>query len=46
MKVDNIMTNKNNWAYIWVCHLLTTATPVEKLPFGWCVYCEAVEFED
>lgn len=40
------MSNNNNWAYIWICHFLETATLVEKLPFGWCVYREALYFED
>lgn len=36
----------SNWAYIWICHFLKTATLVEILPFGWSVYREALDFED
>lgn len=40
------MMDKSNWAYIWICHFLKTATLVETLPSGWCVYREALDFED
>lgn len=39
------MSNTNDWAYIWVCHLIRNATVVNTLPLGWCVYREALDFE-
>lgn len=39
------MSNANNWAYIWVCHLIRHASLVETLPAGWCVYCEAMDWD-
>lgn len=39
------MSNINNWAYIWVCHLIQHAKPVEDLPAGWCVYCEGDDWD-
>ncbi len=39
------MSDTNDWAYIWICHFLKHAMPVDELPLGWCVYREAVDFE-
>jgi hypothetical protein len=39
------MSNTNDWAYIWVCHLIKHSHLIEQLPFGWCVYSEAVDLD-
>lgn len=39
------MQNTNDWAYIWVCHLIKHASPVSTLPIGWCVYREALDWD-
>lgn len=35
-----------NYTYFWIIHFLKTATVIDSLPAGWCVYQEAVDFED
>lgn len=30
---------------LWLEHFLQHAKLVEELPFGWCVYCEAVDWD-
>lgn len=32
------------WMTLWLEHFLQIATLVEELPFGWCIYCEAVDW--
>lgn len=39
------MSNSNDWAYVWTCHLIRQARPVTELPFGWCVYREALDWD-
>lgn len=39
------MSGNDNWAYIWICHFLKFAKPVDELPFGWCVYSEALDWD-
>lgn len=39
------MSNSNDWAYIWVCHLIRNSKPVTELPNGWCVYHEALDWD-
>jgi len=39
------MRNTNDWAYIWVCRLIRQSEPVVDLPFGWCVYREALDWD-
>lgn len=39
------MLNTDDWAYIWVCHLLKHSKLVETLPAGWCVYREALDWD-
>lgn len=39
------MSDTNDWAYIWICHFLKHATPVDALPLGWCVYREALDWD-
>ncbi len=34
------------YTYYWLEHFLKTATVVGSLPAGWCVYREAVDFEE
>lgn len=39
------MSNTNDWAYVWILHFLKFAKPVNTLPFGWCVYREALNWD-
>ena len=39
------MSNTDDWAYIWICHFLKHAKPVDTLPLGWCVYREALDWD-
>ena len=39
------MSNTNDWAYIWVCHLIQHSKLVTELPHGWCVYREALDWD-
>jgi len=39
------MSNTSEWSYVWVCHLIRHAKPVTALPFGWCVYREAIDWD-
>lgn len=34
-----------DYEYYWIEHFLKHATLVKTLPFGWCVYCEPIDFE-
>lgn len=33
------------YEYYWICHFLKFATPVDDMPFGWCVYREPLDFD-
>lgn len=33
------------YEYYWICHFLKHATSVNKLPLGWCVYREALDWD-
>lgn len=33
------------WMTIWLEHFFKHAEPVSKLPVGWCVYREAVDWD-
>jgi len=33
------------WMTLWLEHFFQHATVVEELPFGWCVYREAVDWD-
>lgn len=39
------MSSYSDWNYLWISHFLKFAKPIETLPFGWCVYREAIDFE-
>lgn len=39
------MPNTNEWSYLWVCHLIAHSKLVIDLPFGWCVYREALDWD-
>lgn len=40
------MNLQNNiWITLWLEHFLQNAELVEELPFGWCVYREAVDWD-
>jgi len=33
------------YEYYWIEHFLLSAVLVDKLPLGWCVYREPIDFE-
>ena len=40
------MEQKNEtWMTLWLEHFFQNATPVDNLPFGWCVYREALDWD-
>lgn len=34
-----------SYEYYWLEHFLKHAKPVKELPFGWCVYQEALDWD-
>ena len=43
--MDTEDTVHSYWSVVWLEHFLQHATLVEELPFGWCVYREAVDWD-
>lgn len=39
------MSNTKHYEYYWIEHFLKHATLVDELPFGWCVYREALDWD-
>lgn len=43
--MDEAPMEPKNYMTLWLEHFFQNATLVDDLPFGWCVYCEALDWD-